>query len=944
MKISLLFPLSFILLSLFSCTRYAPEDINLTGEWQFQMDPQDVGEQEKWFEKDFSDNVQLPGSMVENGKGNDITIETEWTGGVRNPEWYNHPSYAPYHDAENIRFPFWLQPEKKYTGTAWYRKTIDLPEGWDEKPIFLNLERVHWESTVWVNSTKAEMQNSLATPHVYDISGLLRSGKNNITIRVDNRTKEIDPGHNSHSISDHTQSNWNGITGNISLQKKGEIFFTDLAVFPDAEQKSVTIRATVFNTIFGNENISVPVSVKLKNSTQKARKEIFDFSLLPGENIVRMNFSLDEKVQLWDEFNPNVYELTAEIKTKNVLDQQSVDFGFRDFKVDETRFTINGRPVFLRGTLECAIFPKTGYPPTAVESWKKVYAAVKNHGLNHVRFHSWCPPKAAFVAADEMGVYLQVECSSWANQTTQLGSGLPIDQYIWDESKRIVKAYGNHPSFVMLAYGNEPGGPNYREFLSEFVSYWKEHDNRRVYTGAAGWPELPVNDFHNIPQPRIQGWGEELNSIINAEPPKTSFDWSDKVPNDGIPVISHEIGQWCAYPNFREIEKYDGVLKAKNFELFRESLNAHHMGHLADSFLLASGKLQALCYKADIEAALRTPGFAGFQLLDLHDFPGQGTALVDVLDPFWEEKGYISPEEYRRFCNTTVPLARLEKRIFTEGETMIANIEVAHFGEKPLQEINPKWKLIQNENIVAEGTLGQRDIHIGNGILLGEIIYTFQTENRPRKMTFEVTVGEHDNSWDLWVYPENDLVEPGEVKVSESLDAATIDFLENGGKVMLSLGKGKVAPEMGGNVGVGFSSIFWNTAWTDNQKPHTLGILCNPSHPALAQFPTEYHSNWQWWDAMSHADAIQLDSFPVELKPVVRIIDDWVTNRRLALLFEAKVGEGSILVSGADLVNNLENRTEARQLKHSLLNYMNSIEFDPGVSLKINELQKIVKR
>ncbi len=932
------------LITFYSCTQKQYAEIDLSGEWQFQMDPDNRGIAEKWYEKNLPETVQLPGSMVENGKGYDITLETQWTGGIQNPEWYNDPNYAPYHNPENIRFPFWLQPEKKYTGAAWYLKTIDLPDDWNEKPVFLNLERVHWESTIWINNKYLEMQNSLATPHVYNISGMLNPGKNTIVICVDNRTKEIDVGHNSHSISDHTQSNWNGITGDIFLQAKGEVFFENLAVFPNVENKSVAIRATVLNTVFKQQTIEIPVSVILKNSTKKAKKETFEFKLLPGENIVRMNFSLGEETLLWDEFNPNVYELTAEIITKNIHDRQTIDFGFRDFKVDKTRFSINGRPVFLRGTLECAIFPKTGYPPTDVESWKKVYAAVKNHGLNHVRFHSWCPPKAAFVAADEMGVYLQVECSSWANQTTQLGSGLPIDQYIWDESKRIVKAYGNHPSFVMLAYGNEPGGPGYREFLTEFVTYWKENDNRRVYTGAAGWPELPVNDFHNIPQPRIQGWGEELNSIINAEPPKTSFDWSDKVPNDGIPVVSHEIGQWCVYPNFKEIEKYDGVLKAKNFELFRESLNANNMGHLADSFLLASGKLQALCYKADIEAALRTPGFAGFQLLDLHDFPGQGTALVGVLDPFWEEKGYISPEEYRRFCNTTVPLARLEKRIFTEGETLNAKIEVAHFGEMPLQEINPIWKLIQNQTTVAEGTLGQRDIPIGNCISLGEVIYTFQKETQPRKMTLEVAVDEFSNSWDIWIYPENETAEKGDVKVVESLDAITIDFLEKGGKVLLSLGKGKVAPEMGGNVGVGFSSIFWNTAWTDNQKPHTLGILCNPNHPALDEFPTEYHSNWQWWDAMSHANAIQLDSFPTELKPIVRIIDDWVTNRRLALLFEAKVREGSILVSGADLVNNLENRTEARQLKQSLLNYMNSENFNPKVSLKITEIQKIVKR
>ncbi len=432
-----------------------------------------------------------------------------------------------------------------------------------------------------------------------------------------------------------------------------------------------------------------------------------------------------------------------------------------------------------------------------------------------------------------------------------------------------------------------------------------------------------------------------MRSIINAEPPKTDFDWRNKVPGDGIPVVSHEIGQWCVYPNFKEIKKYTGVLKPRNFEIFQESLNAHHMGELADSFLLASGKLQALCYKADIEAALKTPGFAGFQLLDLHDFPGQGTALVGVLDPFWEEKGYVSPEEYSRFCNQTVPLARLEKRIFVEGDTLTAKIEVAHFGEKPLNE-NPQWKLFQNEKTVAEGTLGQQEIAIGNNIDLGVITYQFQKENLPRKMTLEVSVGNFSNSWDIWVYPENLTTESKEIQVVEKLTPSTINFLKDGGKVLLSLGKGKVSPEMGGKVGVGFSSIFWNTAWTGGQKPHTLGILCNPKHPALELFPTEYHSNWQWWDAMSHCDAIQLDSFPVELRPIVQIIDDWVSNRKLALLFEAKVGKGSILVSGADLSNNLENRPETGQLKMSLLKYMASEKFNPSTELSINQIQKII--
>ena len=933
-----------LMVAISSCSTLKAQKIDLSGEWQFQIDSLDVGIAQKWYSQNFDDSVKLPGSMIENGKGFDITLKTKWTGGVRNPEWYKDSNYAPYFDPNNIKFPYWLQPLKKYTGAAWYQKTVTIPEDWKEKTVWLNLERPHWESTVWVNGKKAGEQNSLATPHKYNISSLVNVGENFISVRIDNRTKDVDVGWNSHSITDHTQTNWNGIVGDISLQNAGKIYFKNIQVFPKIKSNTVELKAIVKNTSSKKTDVKIELKTGVKNGNCETREKQFNFSLPVGESTVEMKFPLKEVALAWDEFNSHVYVLSAEMKYKGGEDQQSVDFGFRDFKADSTGFSINGRPVFLRGTLDCAVFPKTGYPPTNVKDWKKEFTAIKSHGLNHVRFHSWCPPEAAFVAADEMGVYLQVECSSWANQSTQLGSGLPIDQYIYDESKRIVEAYGNHPSFVMMAYGNEPGGPNYTKYLKKFVAYWKEKDNRRLYTTAAGWPVISESDYHlTSDNVRIQGWGEELKSIINSQPPRSNYDWSDGIKNLKKPMVSHEIGQWCVYPNFKEIKKYTGVLKAKNFELFQESLNAHHMGQLADSFLLVSGKLQALCYKADIEAALRTPNFGGFQLLGLQDFPGQGTALVGVLDAFWEEKGYITPEEFRHFCNTTVPLARLDKRIFREDDTLTANIEVAHFGESPLEDVNPHWKIFQNEKNIAEGTLGQQDIPLGNAINLGKIVYQFRKESKPRKLTLEVSIKTYQNSWDLWVYPASPIEIPKNIQVVEDLSPSVLKFLKSGGKVLLSLGKGKVASNMGGDVGVGFSSIFWNTAWTGGQKPHTLGILCDPEHPALELFPTEYHSNWQWWDAMSHSDAIQLDSFGTDLKPIVRIIDDWVSNRRLALLLEAKIGKGSIFISGVDLVNYLADRPEADQMKKSILHYMASDRFHPTVELSVSQLNSIIK-
>jgi hypothetical protein len=403
-------------------------------------------------------------------------------------------------------------------------------------------------------------------------------------------------------------------------------------------------------------------------------------------------------------------------------------------------------------------------------------------------------------------------------------------------------------------------------------------------------------------------------------------------------MISHEIGQWCVYPDFKEIPKYDGVLKATNFEIFKRSLDAHGMLKLADSFLLASGKLQALCYKADIEAALRTKGFGGFQLLDIHDFPGQGSAIVGVLDPFWDEKGYISPKEFRQFCNETVPLARFERMIFTSDEKIEAQIEVAHYGPKEIQSITATWKILDNNGeLVKKGKFQKTNITWGNCQKLGSISESIQVESAA-KFLLLVDVAGYVNTWDFWVYPAKLPETTSEVYITSTLNKKALSILENGGKVLLSSKKGQIKDGQGGEVAVGFSSIFWNTAWTNGQKPHTLGILCDPKHPAFEYFPTEYHSNWQWWDAMSHSNAISLEGFSTTPDPIVRVIDDWVTNRNLALIFEAKVGKGKLLFSGIDLQSNLEERPEARQLLYSLKNYMSGDQFEPKTKLPVDEI------
>jgi hypothetical protein len=618
-------------------------------------------------------------------------------------------------------------------------------------------------------------------------------------------------------------------------------------------------------------------------------------------------------------------------------DVRSVTFGIRDLGSDGTQLTINGRKMFLRGTLECCIFPLTGYPATDVAAWRRIIRICKDHGLNHMRFHSWCPPEAAFVAADALGFYFQVECGAW----TAVGTGKPIDAWLYAEGRRISRAYGNHPSFIMMAYGNEPGGPERgARYLRKWCTYWKQHDPRRLHTGGAGWPLLAESDYYNSPQPRIQQWGGGLRSIINGQPPQTRFDYRDFVrKHPDKPTISHEIGQWCVFPNFAEIPKYRGVLKAKNFEIFRDLLEAHDMGDQAHQMLMASGKLQTLCYKADIEAALRTPGFGGFQLLDLHDFPGQGTALVGVLDPFWDEKPYVSADEYRRFCNTTVPLARMDKRVWKQSEEFIADVEVAHFGPVPLADRQIEWKLVDDEGTpCVDGALSGCDIPIGNGQQIGQIeqigqiAFPLQQLRAPARYRLVVGIDgtEYENDWDVWVYPDRiDTQVPSDVVIVNELDETALRKLRAGDKVLLFPNIKRVK----GDVAIGFSSIFWNTAWTRGQPPHTLGIMCDPQHSVFASFPTDNHTNWQWWELITGSGAMVLDDLPARLRPLVQPIDTWFESRRLGLLFEAQVAGGKLMVCSMDLEQDLSHRIVARQFRHSLLSYMHGDAFAPAVTV-----------
>ncbi len=914
------------------------QSISLAGKWSFQMDPNDVGLKEKWFTKTLNESVDLPGSMAENLKGDPITLKTKWTGSIYDSSFFFNPALAKYRTDGNIKIPFWLTPAKHYLGAAWYQKTIEVPADWKDKRVVISLEYPHTETRVWIDDQDLGTQYTFVVAQNFVLPSTLKPGKHKITLLIDNRIKAINVGQDSHSLTDHTQGNWNGVVGKMELKAGSPVYFDDIQVYPDLKNKvakiKIQLKSTLSKPLAGNITL---VAKSFNTSTVLYTKSVsLQFKMVDGAASYEANLPMGDKIVTWDEFDPALYRLTATLTTgEGNKEVKTVQFGMREFKAVARHLEINGRPVFLRGTVNNCEFPLTGYPSMDVAAWVRIFKISKAHGLNHMRFHSFCPPEAAFIAADQVGFYLQPEGPSWANHGSSIGDGKPIDKFIYDETDRMAKSYGNYASFCMMAYGNEPRGKQV-EYLTKFNNYWKAKDSRRIYTGASvggSWPVIPNNEFMVRAGARGLDWNRKPESMSN---------YAKQIEQFTVPFVAHEMGQYCVFPNFKEIKKYTGAYRAKNFELFQEDLKDHDMADQAEDFLMASGKLQVLCYKNEIEKALRTPNYSGFQLLSLNDYPGQGTALVGVLDAFWDEKGYVTPAQFSRFCNSTVPLIQVPKFVYTSDENLEAKIEIAHFGKEPLQNAKITCRLIdENGKVVFNWKFGPRTLPIGNNIQIGTIKYSSSPITKATKLKLEVAIDGtvFVNDWDFWFYPSKLPVVKNNVYYTTSLDDKAKMILDQGGSVFFNAA-GKVVK--GKEVVQTFLPVFWNTSWFKMRPPHTLGFVCNPTHPAFADFPTQNHSDMQWWEIVNKSQVMNLEDFPKGFKPIVQPIDTWFINRRLAMIFEAKVGKGKLIVSSADLSPDLSNAPVAKQLYYSLQNYMSSAKFNPSSNISFDLVKDLL--
>lgn len=877
----------------------------------------------------------LPGTLDENQLGHKDAGANQW-----------HPeaSIGNADDGFDPDAPIATRFTRKYTyeGEARLTRRISFvsPEG---KRVFLEAERARCLKLLVDGQEIPDfIPPTISTPHIFEITGRL-NGDNELTLLSDNSYPGLphDAIVFSSAATDDPQTNWNGVLGYIRLRMEEPVFLSSVRVYPGAD--TLTIRADISASepyrgtlTFRSDALVSPVSMEVNISEGMTEVEMKDIPM--AENLC-----------LWDEYEGNLYELTAGLSG---LEEKTVTFGIRRFGDDgKGRLALNGRTIFLRSEANCGEFPETGYPPMSVKEWLTILEIYKSYGINCMRFHSHCPPEAAFTAADRIGMMMQPELSHWnpRNAFEQEESFA----YYQTELKQIILALANHPSFVMLTFGNELcTGEMGHARMSVMLDQARALDSTRLYANGsnvhygtvgcdadsdfytsqsffraplrgtfAGMPSLMPED-KDKPEEKgaIRIRGHINNQYPNA---KTNYDASmEQLRKEfGKPVYSFEVGQFEVLPYFEELEEFHGISDPANFRLIQEKAEKLGLSDEWNRYVEATGELSRIGYREEIEAAMRTRDLSGISLLGLQDFPGQGTALVGMLDSHLKPKpfAFAAPEAFRSFFRDQLPLVQLEKYTYEAGEILKADVLVANFGKQDIcGRMNYKLK---GNDILIEGSLPEVCCPMGGLTLAGTLEIPLNGIEKAVKLELTAAIGECSNTYPVWVYPPVKPVCPDSVYETEHFDDKAKEILAEGGTVYLTPASDRES--LPSSIQAQFTTDFWSVGTFPAQEGG-MGQLIDASHPVFEEFPTEFHTNWQWWIMASQRAVI----LPKPMKSIITEMDSHAYMRPMTQLMECRCGGGKLLLSSMGL-QNLRQYPESRALLSSIYHYLDSDRFAP---------------
>ena len=866
------------------------EILDLSGIWQCEIPGQ-------------SAPIRLPGTLDESHIGFPDSTEKQW-------------------HLENARkLGFWQEGDpivtrltRKYTyeGQAKISRKLKwmIPAG---KRVFLECERAR-HVKLYVNGQEAPWYQpvSISTPYVFEITPYV-TGNDSFLFLSDNTYPgwPYEPIIRSSAAADETQTNWNGMLGYLRLRIENQVFLSNARVYPHHDTLDV---CAVLDAACHWHGVIHLDSEALEQNLSK----VIDIQSGITEVWIR-NARIKENLPLWDMEEGNLQTLSLSAMG---LETKTVHFGLRSFQAKEGHFVLNSRRIFLRSEANCAVFPETGYLPMTVEAWKEILKTYQSYGVNCMRFHSHCPPEAAFFAADELGMLMQPELSNW--DPKDAFSNGEKKQYYQTELMQILNMLANHPSFVMLTLGNElHTNEEGHAFMDQLLSDARTFDNTRLYANGSNTHygltgEDPQSDFYTSMayfEDSLRATSNDFQGWLNQEYPNTQRDYSDAMKKIRTktqqPVFSFEVGQYEVLPDFDEIADYRGVTEPDNLRLIQKRVNATDMKDAWKKLVEASGELSLLCYRAEVEAALRTEDYSGISLLGLQDFPGQGTALVGMLNAHLKPKPYdfAQPKHFNLFFRDVLPLVLLPKFTFFSGETLSAQVKLAHYGKTTLCG-RCMWRL-EGDGFSIKGDLPEVNTPAGGLFDLGTIHLSLPETQGAKKLTLTVDYCGATNTYPLWIYADEMPVCPSGVYECREMDDYAYEVLSAGGCVYLSPDQDKMSEA----IPTQFSTDFWSVCSFPNQAG-CMGQFIDTDHPIFQHFPTEKYTDWQWW-LMATSCALPL---PDGCRPIISEMPAITSIRPLAQLYEQKRGKGTLIVSSMALHRKLQ-FPEARALQREIYNY-----------------------
>lgn len=919
--------------------------------------------------------MQLPGTLDENRIGHKDLGQNQW-----------HPDAALGNAEEGFdeNAPIATRFTRKYTfeGEARLTRRISFtPE--EGKRVFLEAERARClRLLVDGKEVPHFSEGSLSTPHVFEVTGLL-NGDNEITLLSDNSYPGLphDAIVYSSAATDETQTNWNGVLGYLRLRVEEPVFLSALRIYPDRDGETLTVQAEVSADRFWSGTLLVESGAlkKEKSGAQEYAGYQKKICVQPGlTRFVLEKLPLAGDVRRWDEEEGNLYELTARLsaKERQELASRTETFGVRTFGDNgKGRLALNGRVIFLRSEANCCEFPETGHPPMTVEEWMDVLARYRSYGINCMRFHSHCPPEAAFIAADRMGMLMQPELSHW--DPVHAFEAPESYAYYLTELKQVILALANHPSFVMLTFGNElAAGPVGHSRMDSMLALAHELDPTRLYANSsnAHYGDVgvdPESDFF-ASQKYVSGkdssgnplsWdlrgthaggGEDgaLQGYINNRYPDAAQNYDESMAEIrkvyAKPVFSFEVGQFEVLPDFHELEAFQGISDPANLRLVQERVKAAGISDEEwEKQVEATGEISRLAYREEIEAAMRTKELSGISLLGLQDFPGQGTALVGMLNSHLEPKPYpfAEPAKFQAFFRDQLPLALLPRYTWENTEELTVPVKIANYGKTSLsgKVCCTLWADAEDSGTEEAGELiASAETKAGNfpaGTLTeaGCVKLSLKSVEKASRLTLEVSVDGAVNRYPVWVYPPvspENLVCPENVYETQRFDEKAKHILAAGGCVYLTPPSTKEA--LPGSIRAQFTTDFWSVG-TFAQQAGGMGQLIDSAHPLFADFPTDNHTDWQWWPMASRRAVI----LPKRIQAIITEMDSYAYLRPMAQLFECRCGGGRLLFSSLGL-QDLQQYSEARALLSSIYRYLAGEEFAPEQELDVETVASLV--